>query len=81
MVILGSLIADQTITEYKIMLGGAINVGLTPIEIKEIVYQSVPYIGIAKTLDFILATNEILESKGIKLPLKGQSTTFTRNTI
>ncbi len=75
MVILGSLIASQTITEYKIMLGGAINVGLTPIEIKEIVYQSVPYIGIAKTLDFILATNEILESKGIKLPLKGQSTT------
>jgi 4-carboxymuconolactone decarboxylase len=75
MVILGSLIASQTLNEYKIMLEGAINVGVTPIEIKEIVYQTVPYVGIAKTLDFIHATNEKLESRGIKLPLKGQSTT------
>ena len=46
------------------MLGGALNVGVTPIEIKEIVYQSVPYVGIAKALDFIHATNEILEREG-----------------
>ena len=43
MVILGSLIASQTLCEYKVMLGGALNVGVTPIEVKEIVYQSVPY--------------------------------------
>jgi 4-carboxymuconolactone decarboxylase len=29
----------------------------------------------AKVFDFIHATNEILESRGIKLPLEGQSTT------
>lgn len=75
MVILASLIASQTLNEYKIMLGGALNVGVTPIEIKEIVYQSVPYVGIAKTLDFLIATNEILQNKGIELPLEGQSTT------
>jgi len=75
MVILGSLIASQTLSEYKIMLDGALNVGVTPIEVKEIVYQSVPYVGIAKVFDFINATNEILESRGIKLPLEGQSTT------
>ena len=75
MVILGSLIASQTLSEYKVMLGGALNVGVTPIEIKEIVYQSIPYVGIAKAVDFIHATNEILESRGIKLPLEGQSTT------
>lgn len=74
-VILASLIAMQTLSEYKVMVGGALNVGVTPIEIKEIVYQSVPYVGIAKVLDFIHATNEILESRGIKLPLEGQSTT------
>lgn len=60
---------------YKVMLGGALNVGVTPIEVKEIVYQSVSYVGIAKALDFIHATNEILESRGINLPLEGQSTT------
>jgi 4-carboxymuconolactone decarboxylase len=74
MVILASLIAQQTLSEYKVMLGGALNVGVTPVEVKEIVYQSVPYVGIAKAFDFIHATNEILESRGIKLPLEGQST-------
>jgi len=75
MVILASLIAQQTLSEYKVMLGGALNVGVTPIEVKEIIYQAVPYVGIAKVFDFIYATNEILESRGIKLPLEGQSTT------
>ena len=75
MVILASLIAQQTLSEYRVMLGGALNIGVTPIEAKEVVYQSVPYVGIAKTFDFIHATNEILESRGVKLPLEGQSTT------
>jgi 4-carboxymuconolactone decarboxylase len=57
------------------MLGGALNIGVTPIEVKEIVYQSVPYVGIAKAFDFIHATNAIFEMRGIKLPLEGQSTT------
>jgi len=73
--ILGSMIASQALGEYKVMLGGALNVGVTPVEVKEIVYQAVPYVGIAKVYDFIHATNEILESRGIKLPLEGQSTT------
>ena len=75
MMILASTIASQALSEYKAMLGGALNVGITPVQIKEIVYQSVPYVGIAKVFDFIHATNEILESRGIKLPLEGQSTT------
>ena len=75
MVILASLIAQQTLSEYRVMLSGAINIGVTPVEVKEIVYQSVPYVGIAKAFDFIHATNEILESRGVKLPLEGQSTT------
>jgi 4-carboxymuconolactone decarboxylase len=75
MVILASLIAQQTLSEFKVTLGGALNIGVTPVEAKEIVYQSVPYVGIAKAFDFIHATNEMLESRGVKLPLEGQSTT------
>src|SRR5512136_808384 len=75
MVILASMIASQAVAEYRVMLGGALNVGVTPVEVKEIVYQAVPYVGMAKVYDFILATNEILESRGIQLPLEGQSTT------
>jgi 4-carboxymuconolactone decarboxylase len=75
MVVLASMIASQALGEYRVMLGGALNVGVTPVEVKEIVYQAVPYLGIAKVFDFILATNEILQSRGISLPLEGQSTT------
>ncbi len=75
MTIVASTIASQALSEYKVMLGGALNVGVTPIEIKEILYQSVPYVGIAKVLDFIHATNEILQNRGIKVPLDPQSTT------
>jgi 4-carboxymuconolactone decarboxylase len=73
--ILGSMIASQTLSEYQVMLGGALNIGITPVEVKEIVYQAIPYVGMAKVFDFIHATNEILVSRGIKLPLEGQSTT------
>jgi len=75
MVILASMIACQAVSEYKVMLGGALNVGVTPIEVKEILYQSVPYVGMAKVFDFLHATNDLLTSQGITLPLEGQSTT------
>lgn len=75
MVILASLIAQQAVNEYRVMLGGALNVGVTPVEVKEIVYQAVAYAGMAKVFDFLQATNEVLESRGVKLPLEGQSTT------
>ena len=75
MIILASMIASQPLREYKIMLDEALNAGVTPIEVKEVLYQSVPYVGITKVFDFIHTTNEILEERGIKLPLDGQSTT------
>ena len=75
MMIMASTIGSQALTEFKMMVNAALNVAVTPVEVKEIVYQAVPYVGIAKVLDFIYATNEILTERGIKLPLKGQSTT------
>jgi 4-carboxymuconolactone decarboxylase len=75
MVQLAALIACHAVAEYRVMLGGALNVGVTPIEVKEILYQCVPYVGMAKSFDFIHVTNEVLQSRGIELPLEGQSTT------
>ena len=75
MMILASLIASQAVSEYKIMAGAALNVGVTPVQIKEILYQSVPYVGMARAFDFLHATNEVLTTRGISLPLEGQSTT------
>jgi len=75
MMILGSTIASQALTEYKMFVDAALNTGITPVEVKEILYQSVPYVGIARVIDFIYATNEIFTERGIELPVEGQSTT------
>lgn len=45
MVQLAALIAVGAVTEFRVMLGGALAVGVTPGEAKEIVYQAVPYVG------------------------------------
>ena len=71
MMILASLIASQAVSEYKIMAGAALNVGVTPVQLKEILYQSVPYVGMARAFDFLHATNELLTARGIPLPLEG----------
>jgi 4-carboxymuconolactone decarboxylase len=75
MVQLAAIIACHALSEYRVMLGAALHVGVTPIEAKEIVYQAVPYVGMAKVFDFLHATNDVLTSRGIELPLQGQSTT------
>ena len=69
MIILASTIASQALGEYKVMVGAALNVGLTPVVIKEILYQSVPYVGVAKVFDFLHATNAVFQERGIELPL------------
>src|SRR4051794_7129524 len=75
MVQLASMIACHAVSEYRVMLGAALTVEVTPVEVKEIVYQAVPYVGMAKVFDFIHATNDVLTDRGIQLPLEGQSTT------
>lgn len=72
---LAAIIAAQAVREYKAMMNAALNVGVTPVEVKEVLYQAVPYLGIARTFDFIQATNDVLTERGVALPLPGQSTT------
>jgi 4-carboxymuconolactone decarboxylase len=75
MAILATLLGCQGLDEYKTMLPAALNFGVTPVEVKEIVYQAVAYLGIGRVFPFLNATNEILEARGIQLPLEGQATT------
>ncbi|MBC1664172.1 carboxymuconolactone decarboxylase [Listeria welshimeri] len=73
--ILAGLIGCQGIEEFNTMIPAAINFGVTPIEIKEIVYQSVAYLGIGRVFPFLKATNQRFGDMGISLPLEGQATT------
>ncbi len=79
MAILATLLGCQGVDEFKCMVPAALNFGVSPVEIKEIVYQAVAYLGIGRVFPFLKATNEVFESQGIALPLKGQSTTTTEN--
>lgn len=79
MLVLASLIGSNAVAEFEVMANGALNVGVTPIELKEIVYQAVAYIGMGRAFEFIDVTNGVLSERGVALPLHGQSTT-TRET-
>lgn len=72
---LAALIAAHAVSDYRVMLGAALNIGVTPAEAKEILYQVVPYVGIGKVFDFLHATNDVLRERGVPLPLPGQATT------
>tara|TARA_R110000868_G_scaffold138960_1_gene353528 strand:- start:12662 stop:13837 length:1176 start_codon:yes stop_codon:yes gene_type:complete len=81
LMIMASTIGSHALTEYNLHVNAALNVGISPIEIKEVLYQSVPYVGISKVVDFINATNEIFIERNISLPLTSQSTTTPENRL
>lgn len=81
MAILAALIGCQGVDEFRAMLPAALNFGVTPAEIKEIVYQAVAYCGIGRDFPFLKAANEVLAEKGIKLPLAKQATTTAENRL
>lgn len=79
--ILASLVGCQGIDEFKAMLSAALNFGVTAVEMKELTYQAAAYLGIGRVFPFLHAVNDVLESKGYKLPIEGQSATTTENRL
>ncbi len=72
---LGSLVAVQGKSEFQNICKAALNNDVSAVEIKEIVYQTTPYIGIGKSLEFILLTNAIFKELGVKTETEERSTT------
>lgn len=66
------LTVNQTLPQLKDHIYAALNVGLTPVEIKEAVYQCAPYIGFPKTLNALNEVNEVFKVEKIALPNKSQ---------
>lgn len=58
---LATLLGCQGIDEFRTMVPAALNFGLTPVEVKETVYQAVAYLGIGRVFPFLKAVNEIAE--------------------
>lgn len=81
MAILATLIGCQGVEEYCLMLQKALDAGIMPAAVKEIVYQAADYLGMGRVLPFLNATNDIFENCGILLPLEGQCTTTLENRL
>jgi 4-carboxymuconolactone decarboxylase len=57
----------------KAHTAAALNIGITPIEIREAVYQCAPFIGYPKTLNAVNTINEVFKEKNISLPLENET--------
>ncbi len=75
MAILATLLGCQGMDAWRLLLPAALDNGVKPEEVKEIVYQAVAYLGIGRVYPFFYITNEIMQAKGIKLPLAPQGGT------
>lgn len=76
---LATLLGCQGIDEYRELLPKALENGVTPVEVKEIVYQATAYLGMGRVRPFLTATNEIFVQRGITLPLPSQTKTTMQN--
>lgn len=73
------LATNQTLPQLKAHTHAALNAGLSPVEIKEAVYQCAPYIGFPKTLNANNEVNEVFKARDIALPIESQKTVDENN--
>lgn len=69
-----ALATNQTLPQLKAHTNAALNIGVKPIEIREVVYQLAPFIGYPTVLNALDTINSVFKSKGIKLPLPNEAT-------
>ena len=79
--ILAALLGCQGLDVYREILPRALDGGLTPVMVKEVVYQAVDYLGIGRVMPFLTVTNDILTARGVKLPLPIQATATMENRL
>ena len=73
--ILSALMGCQGLDAFKSLIPQALEAGLTPVMIKEAVYQAVDYLGMGRVIPFLDGVNQVFKEQGIALPLDGQATT------
>lgn len=76
-------LAVLTVNQNKCRLAAhtkaALNIGITPVEIKEAVYQCYPYMGISKVTSALETINTVFSENNIELSLCRQSTVTEKN--
>ncbi|MBQ2666223.1 carboxymuconolactone decarboxylase family protein [Methanobrevibacter sp.] len=75
LVTLASLIACQSPKAFKKILISALDKYITPCEVKELLYQSVAYVGFGCAHNFFGVVIKVFDKKGIEMPLENRSNT------
>jgi 4-carboxymuconolactone decarboxylase len=69
-----ALATNQTLPQLRAHTNAALNIGVKPIEIREVIYSLAPFIGYPKVLNALDTVNSVFKGRGIKLPLENQAT-------
>lgn len=74
-----TLTTMQTLPQLMAHIGASLNIGITPIEVRESIYLCAPFIGFPKTLNALATANEVFKEQGIVLPLEKQGMVNEQN--
>lgn len=74
-----SLTTMQTLPQLKAHINAALNVGNTPLQVRESIYLAAPFIGFPRTLNAVDVFNEVMKERDISLPLENSATINEEN--
>ena len=79
--VLAALMGCGGTEAYRELHPEALERGLSPVAVKEVIYQATDYLGYGRVLPFLRVTNEVLTAGGVSLPLAGQATVTQENRL
>ncbi len=79
--VLAALMGCGGTEAYRELLPEALERGLSPVAVKEVIYQATDYLGYGRVLPFLRVTNGVLTAGGVSLPLAGQATVTQENRL
>ena len=65
LIVISALTALNMKHELEIHIGGALNHGLTPVEIQEVMITMVAYGGFPKAIDGLILARKVFEERGV----------------
>lgn len=74
LVTMASAIALGSEPLYRQTVGAALDAGLSPEMVEEVLYHATPYVGFARVEGLLGLKNRLLVRRGVALPLKGRAT-------
>lgn len=64
----------QTLPQLTAHAEAALNIGVSPLELREAMYLTAPFIGFPRMLNAVATVNEVFKKRGISLPLEKAGT-------